>query len=49
MLYYVYDVKSLAGNVSMMISQGKIISKCRPSDSANIPNAEIGIEPVTFF
>ena len=28
---YVYDVKSLTGNVSMMISKGKIISKCSSS------------------
>ena len=52
---FVYDVKSLAGDVSMMISKGKVISKCGPSrDSKRIPNAKylapkVGDEPVTFL
>ena len=37
---YVYNVKSLDGNVSMRISEGRIISKCCATDSETIPNAK---------
>ena len=52
---YVYDVKSLTGNVSMMISKGKFISECSSSsDCALIPNAKqirakVGNENITFL
>ena len=52
---YVYDVKSLTGNVSMMISKEKIISKYRQSRRSNkIPYARyidvnVDDEPVTIL
>jgi len=52
---YVYDVKSLTGNVSMIISKRKIISEyCTTTDSGKIPNAKLleaklGEEPITFL
>lgn len=38
--FYVFDVKSLAGNLAIKISKDNIITECSTKDSRKIPNAK---------